>query len=179
MPKIASPALQSHGLHPFWGCLWPLEFAKSMRKMYFLFMDPLWRLCLPLCVLPHAFCMTLFTIPQCFRHHFAEKWTLLSELTSHKYVRLTLPARYIVFTCRHNVVLLESPALNCMLCFAALKLLCRSEIEGRRCCPPQTAFNIGRHSLKSRAHVDTEEVGFYIPRRLRTNKLQACFGAVP
>ena len=83
----------------------------------------------------------IFTFSQCFRHHFAEKWTLLSEFTSHKYGRLTLPARYVVFTCRHDVVLLESPALNCMLCFATLKLLCRSEIEGRRCCPPQRAFN--------------------------------------
>ena len=66
----------------------------------------------------------IFTFSQCFRHHFAEKWTLLSEFTSHKCGRLTLPARYVVFTCRHDVVLLESPALNCMLCFATLKLLC-------------------------------------------------------
>ena len=79
----------------------------------------------------------IFTFSQCFRHHFDEKWTLFSDFTSHTYGRLTLPARYVVFTCRHDVVLLESPALNCMLCFATLKLLCRSEIEGRRCCPPQ------------------------------------------
>ena len=33
---------------------------------------------------------------QCFRHDFASKWTLLSEVTSHKHVRLPLPAIYVV-----------------------------------------------------------------------------------
>ena len=33
MPKTASQALQSDGLHPFWSCLWHLEFAKSVGKM--------------------------------------------------------------------------------------------------------------------------------------------------
>ena len=36
------------------------------ENVYFSFMCPLWRLCLPLCVLPHAFCMKL----TCFRHPF-------------------------------------------------------------------------------------------------------------
>ena len=111
------------------------------KSVYFLFMHPLWRLCLPFMCSTACILHDIFTFSQCFRHHFAEKWTLLSEFTSHKCGRLTLPARYVVFTCRHDVVLLESPALNCMLCFATLKLLCRSEIEGRRCCPPQRAFN--------------------------------------
>ena len=39
----------------------------------------------------------IFTFSQCFRHHFAEKWTLFSEVASHKYVRLTVPARYDVY----------------------------------------------------------------------------------
>ena len=141
MPKRASQALQSHGLHPFGGCGWHLEFAKSMGKcvslVYGPFSEALFAImCSTACILHD-----IFTFSQCFRHHFAEKWTLLSEFTSHTYGRLTLPARYVVFTCRHDVVLLESPALNCMLCFATLKLLCRSKIEGRRCCPPQRAFN--------------------------------------
>ena len=28
------------------------------KSVYFLFMHPLWRLCLPCCVLPHVFCTT-------------------------------------------------------------------------------------------------------------------------
>ena len=36
------------------------------KNVYFSFMCPLWKLCLPLCVLPHAFCMK-FTR---FRHAF-------------------------------------------------------------------------------------------------------------
>ena len=106
-----------------------LVYAPSLEALFAI-------LCSTACILHD-----IFTFSQCFRHHFAEKWTLLSEFTSHKYGRLTLPARYVVFTCRHDVVLLESPTLNCMLYFATLKLLCRSKIKGRRCCPPQRAFN--------------------------------------
>ena len=107
----------------------------------------------------------IFIVSRCFRHHFAEKWTLLSELTSHKYVRLTLPTRYVVFTCRHNVVLLKSPALNCMLCFAALKRFGRSEIEGRRCCPPQRAFNKPRTNTPRKTGFDGCKVcDFPLPR---------------
>ena len=131
-----------HGLHRFWGRLWHLEFPKSIGNLFPAYRSSLEALfaimCYTACILD---CIFLFS--QCFRHHFAEKWTLLSEFTSHKYGRLTLPARYVVFTCRHDVVLLEWPALNCMLCFAALKLLYRSKIEGRRCCPPQRAFKKG------------------------------------
>ena len=43
--------------------------------------------------------------------------------------------------CPHDVVLLQSPSSRCMLPSANLQLLCRSEIEGRRCCPPLRAFN--------------------------------------
>ena len=141
MPKKTHQALQSHGLHPFWGCGWHLGFAKSVGKIIFLvygpFLEALFAImCSTACMLDD-----IFTFSPCFRHHFAEKLTLLSEFASHRYGRLTLPARYVVFTCRHDVVLLESPALNCMLYFATLKLLCRSKIEGRRCCPPQRAFN--------------------------------------
>ena len=39
----------------------------------------------------------IFTFSQCFRHDFAENGTLLPEVTPHKYVRLTLPARYVVY----------------------------------------------------------------------------------
>ena len=65
-----------------------------------------------------------FIFSQCFRHDFASKLTML-EVTSHKYVRLPLPARYVVcmppwclWIHRIHVVLLESPTLNCMLYFA-------------------------------------------------------------
>ena len=42
---------------------------------------------------------------------------------------------------RIHVLLWELPTVNWMLYFAALELPCRSKIEGRRCCPPQRAFN--------------------------------------
>ena len=123
----ASPAPRSHGLHLVWGSLSHLEFAKSLGKCVFLVYAPSLEalfaiLCSTACILHD-----IFTFSQCFRHHFAEELTLLSEFTSHTYGRLTLPARYVVFTCRHDVVLLESPTLNCMLYFAALKLPCRSK----------------------------------------------------
>ena len=41
-------------------------FAVTSCLGNFLFMDPLWRLCLPLCILPHAFWMTI----SYFRHAF-------------------------------------------------------------------------------------------------------------
>ena len=37
----------------------------------------------------------IYIFSPCFRHDFASKLTLLSEATSHKYVRLPLPARYV------------------------------------------------------------------------------------
>ena len=53
------PALPSHGLHPFGGLFIAPGICKIAGKnVYFLFMDPLWKLCLPFCVLPHAFCTT-------------------------------------------------------------------------------------------------------------------------
>ena len=39
----------------------------------------------------------IFIFSQCFRHDFASKLTLLSDVTSHKYVRLLLPATYVVY----------------------------------------------------------------------------------
>ena len=45
----------------------------------------------------------IFIFSPCLRHHFADKWTLLSEVTSHKYVRLTLPAR-----CRIHVAMMST-----------------------------------------------------------------------
>ena len=181
------------------------------KSMYNLSMYPLWKLCLPSCVLPHAFWMTIsysrhavvlillkngpwsrnsiaqickantackicriymsawclllgvtdfdLHAPLCMRstacifydiskcspciryRMFDKKTRPLSGLTSHKCPKSTLAARSIVFICRHDVVLPESPSLTCMLYFAALKLPCRSKIEGRRCCPPQRAFN--------------------------------------
>ena len=56
MPRVASAGIAKRN-----------QFAKSMgENVYFLFMDPLWKLCLPLCVLPHAFWMTYSH----FRHAF-------------------------------------------------------------------------------------------------------------
>ena len=80
MPKRASQAFQSHGLHPFWGCGWHLEFAKSMAKCVFIgygpSLEPLFAImCSTACILHD-----IFTFSQCFRHHFAEKWTLLKEI---------------------------------------------------------------------------------------------------
>ena len=66
------------------------------KNTYFLLMGPLWKLCLPLCVLPHAFWMT-------FSHFRNASVSILlkngpgSEVTSHKSVKLALPARYVVY----------------------------------------------------------------------------------
>ena len=40
---------------------------------------------------------------------------------------------------------LQSPILYCMLSFANLQLCAETKIEGRRCCPPQRAFNETRY----------------------------------
>ena len=39
----------------------------------------------------------IYTFSQCLRHDFASKLTLLSDVTSHRCVRLPLPARYVVY----------------------------------------------------------------------------------
>ena len=49
---------------------WNLQ--NRWEKVYFLLMDPLWKLCLPLCVLPHAFLMTFSHIRHAFVIIFAE-----------------------------------------------------------------------------------------------------------
>ena len=67
------------------------------KNVYFLFMDLLWKLCSHYVFYRMHFRYTIFTFSQCFRHPFAEKWTPLSEVTSHRYVRLTPPATYAVY----------------------------------------------------------------------------------
>ena len=104
----------------------------------------------------------IYIFSPCFRHDFASKLTLLSEVTSHKYVRLPLPARYVVYMSPRylhsgsieSTDSIESvkPLNPCRLAgiadfelhalFRHPESACRSEIEGRRCCPPQRAFNI-------------------------------------
>ena len=95
------------------------------------------------CILPHAFGMTFSNVRLAFVSvcWLEIKKGPLSGLTSHKCATPALAARSVVFICRHDVVLPESPPLTCMLYFAALKLPCRSKIKGRGCCPPQRAFN--------------------------------------
>ena len=126
----ASPAPRSHGLHLLWGSLSRLEFAKSLGKCVFLVYAPSLKALFAILSSTACILHDIFTLSQCFRHHFDEKWTLLSEFTSHTYGRLTLPARYVVFACRHDVVLLESPTLNCMLYFAALNCLADQKSKG-------------------------------------------------
>ena len=41
----------------------------------------------------------------------------------------------------HPTAVLQSPILHCVLSFANLQLCAETKIEGRRCCPPQRAFN--------------------------------------
>ena len=47
----------------------------------------------------------------------------------------------MVFACRHDVVLLQSPTSQCILPIANLQLYAEHKIEGRQCCRPQRAFN--------------------------------------
>ena len=90
----ASPAARSHGLHPFWGSLSHLEFAKSQGNVCISCLCTLFGRFVSHFVFYRMHFAWHFQIFAMLRHHFAEKWALLSELTSHKYVRLTLPARY-------------------------------------------------------------------------------------
>ena len=127
------------------GLLLALGICKIVWKnVCFLFMDPLWKLPLPLCILSHAFSMTFSN----FRNAFV---TILLKNSprsqkshrtdTHKYIKVTVPARSVVLVFRHDAVLLESPTLNCMLYFSVLSLSCRSKLAGRRCCPAQRTFN--------------------------------------
>ena len=95
MAKPTSQAFQSHGLHLSWRCLWHLEFAKSVGKCVFLIYVPSLEalfapMCYTACILHEIYIFS----PCC--HDFASNLTLLSEVTSHTYVRLPLPARYVV-----------------------------------------------------------------------------------
>ena len=105
-----------------------LVYAPSLEALFAI-------LCSTACILHD-----IFTFSQCFRHHFAEKWTLLSEVTSHKYVKANTASRIcrtgvamislswsrrlwtayclqydMSYMCRHDVFILESPFLNCIL----------------------------------------------------------------
>ena len=110
------------------------------KNVYFSFMCPLWKLCLPLCVLPHAFWMKF--------SHFRLAFAVIlrkNAIRTRKLIAQRCKASTACKVCRIHVammssfwihwihwlhwihwihvVLLESPTLNCMLYFAALNCL--------------------------------------------------------
>ena len=137
MPGRASPPPRSHGLHLLYRT-WNLQnrWEKFVFLVYAPSLEALFAiLCSTACILHD-----IFTFSQCSRHHFAEKWTLLSEVTSHKYVKANTASRIcrtgvamislswsrrlwtayclqydMSYMCRHDVFILESPFLNCTL----------------------------------------------------------------
>ena len=72
-------------------------------------------------------------------------WTMACSL----YFYWTLDMSYAF---QPNVVLFLSPILHRMLLFANLQQCAEAKIEGRRCCPPQRAFNKGLAVWQSEAN---------------------------
>ena len=56
----------------------------------------------------------------------------------------------ISYTFPHDLVLLQSAILHCLLFLPYLQQCAEAEIEGRRCCPPRRAFNNPPRPLASR-----------------------------
>ena len=73
--------------------------------------------------------------------------------------------RHVLALFPHDLVLLQSPILHCMLYFAHLLQCAEAKIEGRRCCPPQRAFNnISKFMPAHRLPLGQQQLS---PRQLR------------
>ena len=112
----------------FWAVYGTWDLPNRWEKCVFLVYVPsLEALFAPMCSTACIFNKILI-FSQCFRHDFVENGTLLREVTPHKYVRLALPVRHVVYMSpwclwihwTHwihwiHVLLPESPTVNCML----------------------------------------------------------------
>ena len=79
--------------------IWSNRWEKYVFLVYASSLEALFAiLCSTACILHD-----IFTFSQCFRHHFAEKWTLLSEVTSHKYVKANTASKI----CRTGVAMIS------------------------------------------------------------------------
>ena len=82
----------------------------------------------------------IFTCSPHFHYHFAQKWTLLSEVKSHKYVRLTLPARYVIYMSPWRLRLESIEPIESLESIESCS--CLPNMNWRAAvCPPQRAFN--------------------------------------
>ena len=71
--------------------------------------------------------------------------------------------RHVLAPFPHDLVLLQSPILHCMLYFAHLLQCAEAKIEGRRCCSPQKAFNKSAEALCLRACRDSQQPSGPLP----------------
>ena len=143
MAKRASPAL--HSDYMYCKVVYGTWTEQNRREhLYFSLMGPLWKLCLPWWNLLHAFWMTFsqlcLAVAVILLKNATRTRKLIAQIckasTACKVFRIHVPMmtsfwiQWIHWLHWIHVVLLESPTLNCMLYFDALKCLADKKLKG-------------------------------------------------